>query len=101
MSVRALSLRANAPARLPCGLWGAKVERVSEVLQLPVIVEGRRPLALELQPLEKLDFLRGRGAAEGRILKELPQPRLFADGLFAFPPDKLQSLRLPRDDPVV
>src|SRR5438309_9906952 len=80
---------------------GAKMERVSEVLQLPVIVEGRRPLALELQPLEKLDFLRGRGAAEGRILKELPQPRLFADGLFGFPLDKLESLHLPRDDAVV
>src|SRR6184192_2133234 len=77
------------------------MERVSEVLQLPVIVEGRRPLALELQPLEKLDFLRGRGAAEGRILKELPQPRLFADGLFGFPLDKLESLRLPWDDAVV
>src|SRR5437016_4643815 len=89
------------PTRLACGLWGAKMERVSEVLQLPVIVEGRRPLALELQPLEKLDFLRGRGAAEGRILKELPQPRLFADGLFGFPLDKLESLRLPRDDGVV
>src|SRR5712692_2434200 len=30
------------------GLRGAKMERVPEVLQLPVIVEGRRPLALEL-----------------------------------------------------
>src|SRR2546421_679433 len=78
-SVRALSLRANAPARLSCGLWGAKMQRVPEALQLPVIVEGRRPLALELQPLEKLDFLRGRAAAAGRVLKEFLEPGLFAD----------------------
>jgi hypothetical protein len=60
------------------------MERISEILQLPVIVEGRRPRVLEPQLLEKLDFLRGRGAAEGRILKELQKPRLVADGLFGF-----------------
>src|SRR6266516_3242823 len=100
-SVRALSLRANAPTRLSCGLWGAKMERVSEDLQLSVIVEGRRPLALEPQPLEKLDFLRGHRAAERRILKEFLEPGLFADRLFDFPLDKLESLRLPWDDAVV
>src|SRR5437773_53747 len=80
---------------------GAKMERVSEVLQLPVIVEGRRPLALELQPLEKLDFLCGRRAAERRILEEFLEPGLLADRLFGFPLDKLESLRLPWDDAVV
>src|SRR6266540_6801660 len=84
-----------------CSLWGAKMERVSEVLQLPVIVEGRRPRVLEPQLLEKLDFLCGRGAAEGRILKEFLEPRFFADGRFGLPLDKLESLRLPWDDPVV
>src|SRR5712664_4579948 len=83
------------------GLWGAKMERVSEALQLPVIVEGRRPLALELQPLEKRHFLRGRRAAERRILKEFLEPGLFADRLYGFPLDKLESLRLPWDDAVV
>src|SRR3989442_16033647 len=97
MSVRALSLRANAPARLPCGLWGAKMERVSEVLQLPVIVEGRRPLALELQPLEKLDFLRGRRAAEGRILQERLEPGLFDEVLFGLELDELELLHVPGD----
>src|SRR5205809_3874926 len=86
---RAPSLRANAPARLPCGLWLAKMERISEVLQGPVIVEGRGPRLLEPQLLEKLDFLRGRRAVEGRVLKEFLAPRLFADGLFGFPLDKL------------
>src|SRR5438876_11329637 len=77
------------------------MQRVPEALQLPVIVERRRPLALELQPLEKRDFLRGRRAAERRILKEFLQPGLFADRLVGFPLDKLESLRLPRDDAVV
>src|SRR5881628_745592 len=92
---------ANAPARRSCGLWSAKMERVPEALQLPVIVEGRRPLALKRQPLEKLDFLRGRRAAERRILEEFLEPGLLADRLFGFPLDKLESLRLPWDDAVV
>src|SRR5438876_7166915 len=106
------SLQSSGPyARCHCGrtrrpaflaaLGGAKMERVSEDLQLSVIVEGRRPLALEPQPLEKLDFLRGHRAAERRILKEFLEPGLFADRLFDFPLDKLESLRLPWDDAVV
>src|SRR5437773_9840734 len=79
------------------GLRGAKMERVSEVLQLAVIVEGRRPLALELQPLEKLDFLRGRRTAERRILKEFLEPGLFDEVLFGFQFDKLKLLHVPSD----
>src|SRR5439155_21596052 len=41
-------------------LCAAKMERVSQVLQFPVIVEGRRPFSREMQLLEKLDFQRGR-----------------------------------------
>ncbi len=37
-----------------------KMQRISEILQLPVIVEWRRPLLLEPQPLQKLDLLLGR-----------------------------------------
>ena len=77
------------------------MQRVPEALQLPVIVEGRRPLALELQPLEKRDFLRGRRAPERRIVKEFLEPGLFADRLFGFPLDKLESFRLPGDDAVI
>src|SRR5258707_12927925 len=83
------------------GLGGAKMQRVPEALQLPVVVDGRRPLALELQPLEKGDFLRGRRAAERRILKEFLEAGLFADRLFGFLLDKRESLRLPWDDAVV
>src|SRR5256885_6452413 len=71
------------------------MQRVPEALQLPVIVEGRRPLALELQPLEKRDFLRGRRAAERRILKEFLEPGLFADRLLGFPLDKLNRFACP------
>ncbi len=77
------------------------MKRISEALQLPVIVEGRRPRLLEPQLLEKRDFVRGRGAAEGRIPKEFLEPGLFADRLFGFPLDKLESLCLPWDDAVV
>ena len=35
----------------------AKMQRISEILQFPVIVERRRPLSVEPQPLEKFDFL--------------------------------------------
>src|SRR5438093_5429553 len=80
---------------------GAKMERVSEVLQLPVIIERRRPLVLELQPLEKLDFLRGRRAAEGRVLQEFLEPGLLSDRLCGCQLDKCESLRLPGDDAVV
>src|SRR5207247_2920615 len=75
--------------------------RGPEALHLAVIVAWRRPLALELQPLEKRDFLRGRRTAERRILKEFLEPGLFADRLVGFPLDKRESLRLPWDDAVV
>src|SRR5437870_13321987 len=77
------------------------MERVPEVLQLPVVVQGGRPLALELQPLEKGDFLRGRRAAERRILKEFHEPGLFARRLFGVPLDKRESPRPPWDDAVI
>src|SRR3989442_10071423 len=77
------------------------MERVSEVLYLPVIVEGRGPPALELQLLEKLDFLRRRRAAEGRIPKEPLEPRLFDERPFRFQLDKLELLHVSGDQPVV
>src|SRR6266566_780514 len=93
-------ITASNPRR-SCGLGCAKMERVPEVLQLPVVVQGRRPRVREPQLLEKLDFLRGRGAAEGGVLKEFLEPGLFADRLCGFPLDKRESLRLPWDDAVV
>src|SRR5213076_3594942 len=49
----------------------------------------------------KLDFLRGRRAAEGRILQEFFEPGLIADRLCGFLFDKRESLRLPGDDAAV
>src|SRR5438128_5916989 len=89
------ALRATAPARRSCGLGCAKMERVSEVLQLPVVVQGRRPRVREPQLLEKLDFLRGRGAAEGGVLKEFLETGLFADRMCGFTLYKRESIRLP------
>src|SRR5438128_36970 len=83
-------ITASNPRR-SCGLGCAKMERVSEVLQLPVVVQGRRPRVREPQLLEKLDFLRGRGAAEGGVLKEFLEPGLFADRLCGFPLDKREE----------
>src|SRR5712692_6167222 len=77
------------------------MERVSEALQLPIIVEGRRPLALELEPLEKRDFLRGRRAAQGLVLQESLEPRLFNEMLLGFQFDKLKLLHVPSDQSVV
>jgi len=42
----------------------ATMERVPEVLQLPIEIESRGPLPLEPQPLEQPNLLRGGGAAE-------------------------------------
>ena len=68
------------------------MERVSEVLQLPVIIEGSRPLSAESQFLQKRDFLLGRIAAEGRISKKVFEPRLFIERLFGFPFNKPEFL---------
>ena len=47
------------------------MKRVSQVLQLPIIVKRSRPLLFEPQPLQKLDFLVRGIAAERTILEEL------------------------------
>src|SRR2546430_88941 len=108
---RCASCRPSSEAASPRARWSclflvpvyeaAKMERVPEVLQLPVIVEGRRPLALELQPLEKLDLLRGRRAAERRILKEFLEPGFFDEVLFGFQFDELKLLHVPGHQSVV
>src|SRR6266849_4712035 len=74
------------------GLRSAKMETVSEVLQLPVIIEGSRPLSAESQFLQKRDFLLGRIPAEGRILKEVFEPRLIIERLCGFPFNKPEFL---------
>src|SRR5712692_10497879 len=79
------------------GLRCAKMQRVSQALQLAVVVEGRRSHVRKPQTFQELDFLRGRGAAERGIFKEFLEPRLLA-GLVGFPLNELESLRLPWGD---
>src|SRR5688572_4794667 len=52
--------------------------------------------SLEPQPLEECNFLFSRGAAEGGILEEFVESRLFHEQLVGFPFDELESLRMPR-----
>ena len=77
------------------------MKRVSEVLQLAVVIKGSRPSFFELQPLQKLDFLFGGIAAEGSILEEPLQTRLHLEGLFRFPFDELESLYGRKGQPAV
>src|SRR2546427_2246548 len=74
-------------------LRSAKMQSVSEVLQLPVIIEGSWPLSAEFQFLQKRDFLLGRIAAEGRILEEVFEPGLFIERLVGFAFNKPKFLR--------
>ena len=72
------------------------MERVSQVLQFPVIVQGGRPFAPEAQRPEKLDFFRGCIALQGGILEERPEPSLLVTRPGGLPFDELKSLRVPR-----
>src|SRR5439155_25348821 len=75
-STRRFSSCGRSMEKPPClrhlllGRRALKMERVSQVLQFPVIVERGRPFSREFQLLEKLDFLRGRIAPQKAILKE-------------------------------
>ena len=61
------------------GLRWEKVERIPEVLQLAIVVEGSRSPALEPEPPDKRDLRRGCRPAQGRILKECREARLLRE----------------------
>jgi len=71
------------------------MKRVSQVLQLPVIIKRSRPPFFEPQPLQELDLLLGSIAAEGRIPEELFEPRLFVKRWFGLLFNKIEFLRVP------
>ena len=77
------------------------MERVSKVLQFPVIIKGNRPSLFEPEPLQKFDFLRGGIAAEGSVPKEFFEPRLFLEWLVGYLFDELKFLNVPQDDSFV
>ena len=77
------------------------MERVSQILQLPIIVEWSWPPLYEPQPFQKLDFLAGGIAAERSILEELLKARLYVEGPLRFPFDELKSPRAPKSQSAV
>ena len=77
------------------------MERISDVLQRPVIIERRRSFSPEFQLPEKGDFLFGYIVAEGRILQEFRQPWLFVERLFVFPFHKRKFLHGLRGQPAI
>jgi len=71
------------------------MKRVPKILQLPVIIEWRRPFSFKPQLSQELDFLLGSITAEGRIVKEFSEPRLFVKSRLRFLFHKLEFLRVP------
>jgi hypothetical protein len=48
----------------PLHHYTSKVQRISEILQFPIIVEGRRLSSLDPQPFKEIDFFLGHRTAE-------------------------------------
>src|SRR6185295_3127241 len=59
----------------------AEMQWISQVLQLAVVVQRRRPRVREREPLQELDLLETGGGAEGAVLEEFLQPSLRSGGL--------------------
>ncbi len=76
MSSGRQSLRASKRGE-KSGLVRLKMEGVSKVLDLPVIIERRGLLPLKAQLPQKFDLFLGCITAEGSILQECSEPRLF------------------------
>ena len=67
------------------------MQRVSQILQLAVVVAGDRQSAPELQRFEKLDLVFCRTATQGGILEERLESRFFAGRCDSFPFHELES----------
>ena len=65
-------------------LRSAKVQRVSEVLQFPIVIKWVGPLPPETKSLQKLNLALSRIPAEGGITEKFPESRLFVMILFGF-----------------
>ena len=70
------------------------MKRVSQVLQLPVVVKRSWPPVFEPQPLQKSDFLTRGISAERDILEEFLQAWFCVEGRARFPLDELKSLQV-------
>lgn len=76
------------------------MQRVSQVLQLPVIIKRSQPPSFQPYPLQKLDFLVAGIPAERRILEELLKAWLSVEGSIRFAPNEFKSLQAPKSQPV-
>ena len=83
------------------GAAARKMQRVPQILQLPVVIDRGGSFSSQLQSLQKLDFLFGDIAAQGRILQEFFEPRLYAEGVVGFLFDEFKSLRAANGEPAV
>jgi hypothetical protein len=74
------------------------MQRVSEVLQCPVIIERTRSLALELELSQEFDFLGRHVTAKRVILQEFCEPRLICFSATRRCLDEGKSFRFPGDE---
>src|SRR5947207_5918828 len=74
------SVRSASPGRGFLGR-GAKVQRIAEVLQLPVVIERGRPSSLEPQALQEIDLFHGRAAAQRWVTQEFLEAGLFLEAM--------------------
>src|SRR5580658_6879569 len=72
------------------------MQRISQVLQLPVIINRGRLPAPEFQRLQELDFLTGRVAAQGRVAQKSFEPWFDRGGWCGLLLGKLKSLQAAR-----
>src|SRR5207245_8962322 len=79
----------------------AEVKRVSEILQLAVVIQRGGPSGYEFQFGQKLDFLFRGIAAEGGIFEELLQTWFHVERSFGLPFNKIKSLDVAKREPAV
>jgi hypothetical protein len=53
------------------GLQWAKMQRISQILQFPVVIKSRRPFPLKPQFFQKINFFLSGIPAEGNIVEKL------------------------------
>src|SRR5580692_1156000 len=72
-----------------------KMQRISQILQFPVVVERSRTFSFDPQLLQEFDFIGGGAAAQRRVLKKFPEPGFYV-GPVGLSLDILESLGVHR-----
>src|SRR6476620_3945200 len=68
-----------------------KIERISQILQFPVVIERSRTFSFDPQLLQEFDFIGGGITAQRRVLEKFAEPRFFV-GPVGFSLDILEFL---------